>query len=477
MSFLKYFTLSYVIVFLLGVSCAVAMPGGNDEEEQSPRSSGESVTHTTPERAAAAAVVEETPGQFLSRRQARILQREAFEKIVGTAKVAEWSLDWEAFQDASSPYTSEKLLNLHRLCQAMRKVVPEYQTNDEFQDLYGLLFGIKDQVEAIHLKRLKSVVGRYFSGVYPGCEINFETKDLGVQLGTVAKIKDGEGRDHTFYVKTHSEGKLTSKSSAAKIVDPSELFVYKILERLGLGCEVHFCARSPEDVYIATRDAAEGRPFFLFKQALEDEENLGNSLWGRLSALDSCPWKDDRAAVESRIDEDPVGRQFVQQIVTLDVASRLFKLHDLLNNPDNFGFFRGQEGGLVARILDFRLPEAKERYFDFEHFGGFLEGNGHFQYASAHKTLCFILRERFQKQRVKTALSILTEGSLSGLEEVIDTAYDSVIRYLQEAGVFGVHLDKLMRDLTVHRETLQKDYKYFIERLKKWSPGERPDIA
>ena len=476
-SFCQYICLVVIIICFAEGPSVLAMPGEEEGEQSSYAFAAVAPSTPTTRSAAAAAGVDETPGLFLSRWQADSLQQRAFEDVIGP-EVTEWGIAWEVFEDISSPYTSEKLLNLHRLCTKMRRILPNFQLNNAFRDLYGRVFGIKDQVEAIHLRRLEGVVGRYFVEHFPGSTVMFEIKASGVQLGTIAKIKDPAGRDHTFYVKTHSEGKLTSKSSAAKIINPSELFVYKILEALGVGCEADFCARSPEDVYIMTRDASEGGRFFLFKDATKDEERIGNPLWGSLRWVSNSPSKNQTNSerIETALVHDPIAQQFAHHLITLDILSRILGLHDLLNNEENFGFLHLPDESYRVRILDFRLntdsiafkPNSIPTDVKIAVFYGFLSGNGTFHYAAAHRTIGFLFREREKVRTVEVALQVLRIGNLHHLDDALERAYREVCQFVQEIPVFLGHQEQFTQDLTQYRECVQRNYHCLFENLQEW---------
>ena len=71
-------------------------------------------------------------------------------------------------------------------------------------------------------------------------------------------------------------------STAAEPIHPQELMVYKVLERLGFGCETHFLQRSFEDVYIATLDVGHGGCFSTFAKATGGAEKVGDEVMAKL---------------------------------------------------------------------------------------------------------------------------------------------------------------------------------------------------
>ena len=412
----------------------------------------------------------DTPGKTMSRQQSEVLTRQNFDDTLGSEVIDKWGIDWDIFSDIKkSPFDSVKRNNMSRLIRILKR----YDRRDSLvSDLYSDVLLLKARLEAVHEERLEKVTKDYFSNHFEGSRVTFDTKTNGVQLGVIANIILEGKKVHRFYVKTHSEGKLVSKSSAPKPVNPRELLIYKILENLGFGCETHFFARSPEDVYIATLDAREGGEFFLFEEAVKDEENLGKSLWGFLGTIDTTLENDDLQEIEAQLEEDPAAQNFVEQFSALDALSRILRLHDCLNNPENFGFYRDENSPLNrARVIDFRIPNEIDTPIVFDHFYGFIKGNGLFNYSASHKTLCYALRQRPTEHRVNTTLRILTEGSLSRLAETIEESFGSVLEYLQ-GDIFSENRDALVTDVSTCQDALINNYVFFIESLQNWHPEE-----
>jgi len=54
------------------------------------------------------------------------------------------------------------------------------------------------------------------------------------------------------------------------------------------------------------------------------------------------------------------------------MISRIFRLHDLLNNYDNFGFVASAPGQFVLKIIDFRLADDHNIAISAVHFDGVL---------------------------------------------------------------------------------------------------------
>ena len=150
----------------------------------------------------------------------------------------------------------------------------------EFDKLYTEFLKLRERVFIVQMDRLETVVEHYFSSYFPGSNMEYDVKTDGVQLGIQVKITLKNGEKRKYHVKTHSSGRLSSNSSAAKPVNPQDLIVQKVLERLGFGCEAHFLQRSLKDVYIATLDAGHGGSFNVFEKATGPLEEAGDEAYG-----------------------------------------------------------------------------------------------------------------------------------------------------------------------------------------------------
>ena len=288
----------------------------------------------------------------------------------------------------------------------------------------------------------------------------------GVQMGEIFFIEEPNGSKHKFYVKTHSKGTLSSQSTAAKQVYPGELLVYKMMEELGIGCEVHFCARSPEDVYIATRDARDGGVFHLFDQAIKDDEGIGAELWGGLGRLDKSPRSGNGKRIEAELPEDPVATNFVEQTSVLDLITRIMRLCDLLNNPENFGFQKREGHDWTVRPIDFRIRDKKSPEEEGNIFQSFLDGNGVFRYWTAHKSLRFVLYDRSREGRVQTAFQILSEGVFKNFTQILSRANEHVLTFLSQ-DCFQSCRDDLEGELAEFYATCLENHAALLDGLKK----------
>lgn len=421
----------------------------------------------TPEKAhnSRSTVVEFTPGQVLSQRQAEILIQRNFESLLGSTIVDSWGIDWSVFADSTLAHDHpQKLANVSSLMKKLNKFSTK-RTDAAFFDLYGKIAAIKNQMEAVHGERLEDKTFAYFSALFPDSNIRTDTKDEGVQLGTKAFITLPTGEVRKYHVKTHSEGRLSSKSSAAKLVAPEELIIYKILQYTGVGCESHFFQRSPVDVYIATLDASHTGSFKLFKDIITKEEAFGETVWGKLGIIKNSPRENDFNELEL-VFNDPLSQNFIQQMATLDILTRILRLQDLLNNPENFGFVAQSGQRPTLKVIDFRVLDEREFRITKDHFRGFLVGNGLYNYAASHKTMRFALHDRSRDKRIETALHVLSQNPLLSLVEHIDHAYVDVAQYIMEQpDVFSEQQAILMDKLNSYREAIIANVLFFNECL------------
>ncbi|MGB1229787.1 MAG: hypothetical protein ACPG7U_01265 [Holosporaceae bacterium] len=201
--------------------------------------------------------------------------------------------------------------------------------------------------------------------------------------------------------------------------------------------------------------------FFLF-QALENDETLGVPFWGTLNENAIAYRKE---AVEEAIKDDPVALAVMDQMIALDLLSRLLGLSDLLNNSENFGFVRKDDTCFMARVIDFRISKKTVLRLTTDHFGGFLEGNGLFNYVAAHRTIRYALRYRAEHLRVAAALRML-EGPLQNLSAEAEQAAKAVQAYFTKDDTFEDCLETLSSELETYKDNIQHNFQLFYENMK-----------
>ena len=177
------------------------------------------------------------------------------------------------------------------------------------------------------------------------------------------KITFKNGEKRKYHIKTHSAGRLASNTVAAKSVDPMEWMVYKPLERLGFGCETHLC-KEVWKMFILPNwmQAMVTMEVFIFEKATGSkgktgDEIYGQSLWDVLQVINRDSTRNDSNAIETSIQSDKVAQNFLLQIASLDMLSRILRLKDLINNPNNFGHFVTSMDMPLLLVIDFRVVE------------------------------------------------------------------------------------------------------------------------
>ena len=220
--------------------------------------------------------------------------------------------------------------------------------------------------------------------------ISFSPKSGGVQLGTLMRIVYSElGQEHviSYHIKTHQHGSVGTGSSF-RSPDPKELFVYKVLEYIGYGPKAHFFYdfMSQGGFYIATQDLAftknplKQKSFDLFSNKIADYN--------------------ESPALEEH-------NNAKQGLICLDIISRIFGLTDTTTNPGNFGSVNVAPSQVKWKLLDFRVPDNPDHYFNPNIFHGFQEGNGMFRYEYADFMKNIFLEPINQPARMRTAFDFM----------------------------------------------------------------------
>ena len=413
-----------------------------------------------------------TPGELLSQLQVRVLQKERFVSVLGEDTVDSFCLDWERIGNPDAAFDdSQRVIATHSLSAALNaRLLFEPPENPEFFKLVVDLLRVREFRKEVHRKRLESVAIDFFQRLFPESTLSIGKKQAGLQMGLKASVKLMTGETKKYHVKTHSLGLLAERSSSAQSADPHELMVYKILEQLGFGCETFFLQRSLQDVYIATLDGGHGGSFQTFDTAAGvggrgNDSMYGSTLWGILQHNREDARLNDANTIEAAIESDPIARSFLEQITAIDLISRILRVHDLLNNTQNFGFFV-KAGKLPAlKIIDFRISD--DIHVDNEQFRGFLAGNGKYCYVSSHRTVRYGLHDRPVSNRVHAAHHCLSQGLLRCFHQCIDEAYQDVLKYVSEAKEFVESVVPFANQLATFQVALHQNVNIFRDNLER----------
>ena len=458
----KYMYLTYLIIF---VGAPLIGFAADNEDLSEP---------STPSRLTVSRIIaaeHKTPGQLLAKKQSEFFRREKFEEALGSSID---DFNWDVLENSSlSPHNTEKRENMNRL----RNVLKRLSRSDSNADqLYVQILKFKDDMEEVHLDRLKNIVGNFFESKFPNSTITTSDKMNGDQLGEVVKVTEPNGESTRYFVKTHSAGKKAEKSSAAKKVNPKELFVYKVLEYLGVGPKTYFTGRSDTDIYIITKDVAAEGTFDIFETLRKSDAGKRREIWGRLEDIDTTQETINYLEIEQSLQGDDASQNYLKQVTTIDLLSRLMNLSDLLNNSDNYGFLISdkQDSKVSLKIIDFRVVEMDDYNATNDNFRGFEAGNGRFNYGSTHKTLRYPLRDRALVDRTRSALYAMTEGSLKDMKLAIENAFNDTASFFREnESLFEESIKFYLDDLVAYRNAIDGNFELFKTMLENWNEDDK----
>ncbi len=438
-----------------------------------------------------------TEGQKVSLKQAEVLSYQRLRcalgddflkfatKYFGTTDESDISTRWDATFDTNIPYNDAQKRNvIKKLKDIFDQFVGERTTDYLF--LSDDFSRLNSSINKVPLTRIEESTREYFESVFRASKITTSWKRGGDQLGCVAEVTLESGQVLTYFVKTHSGGLRSGHSSAAKLVNPSELLVYKVLEGLGIGPQSHFFGRDGQNLYIATLDAGtqitpEGEviqlPFKEYEHFKDNRDpNVQEQVWGALSQLPtSVDFSDaEHQQAEAIVNaEDGIAKNFVHEVAKLDVLARIMGLTDFQTNPGNYGFIQIQDGRMQAKAIDFRLQEKKVELFEHDHrdFKAFLNGNGYFDYSSTGKAMYYALRKRQPHLRVQEAKSSM-DKELKEFEAILDCASKYVSETLStQIPMTAADQTSRQRELAQYADTLKSNFKLFRDQLLQWTPA------
>jgi hypothetical protein len=249
--------------------------------------------------------------------------------------------------------------------------------------------------------------------------------------------------------------------------------VYKVLERSRVGCEVHFFGRDELNFYIATRDANERGGFTEYSKIKHSDKATRAPFWGILSEVlqESAAYNAAHfEEVESALVHDELAQHFIHQMSFSDLLARLMLLTDLQTNGTNFGFVSHTGSLPMLKVIDFRLCEVTRReqlQLNERSFGGFLEGNGTFDYPRADEAVCYALRNRPVHLRVAEARSVF-DRELSNWERLIDDAQRGTIDALRQTTLLHEEHARLIEEVVSYTDILKENFRLFETSLRQY---------
>ena len=301
-------------------------------------------------------------------------------------------------------------------------------------------------------KPLEERAKEYFQELYPTLgrtiidnSIEFDIKNGGDQLGSIMRLKyvDYESQEEhliQYYIKTHHGGSKGGQSRENP-VDPKELFIYKVLEFIGLGPKVYFFFNqlSNATFYIATQDVGFSRSNE--KQKTKQFMTI-QDFKEKLLSLDSDIHKFDDMILYS--------------LAISDILSRIFSLQDILTNLNNSGFVINIHK-VKYKIIDF-VVDTRINYYCDRIYDGYLSGNGMYHYLGDTflnkylKDISMLEKANIAKGAIQKYF-FRTKDKLS-LSDAIENASMYVLQYVND--------NKQYLGIEINQDDPQHDFNRYV---------------
>ena len=425
----------------------------------------------------------QTPGQKIAIEQMGVNKTE-FDEAFGSELVDSWNIDWDCFKEHLPFEHPRRRSSLKRISDKLKTVNLMHPLRLKIDSICG-------QSSEIHFDRLFAISKAKIKELKEAvASPKLSCKKDGVQMGVKVSIPLEDGSTLKYHVKTHSSGRLmdASKSTAAKPVNPIELFVYKFLEHLGIGCDCHFFGYSKEDFYIATLDAGTNGEFHEFEYFQKNKEE-GTKLWGEkldeivkrykiINSNGTASFKSEEA--EEFVKDDFLAHEFIFELTKVDYVCRMLYLYDVFNNAGNFGFIE-KGGKKEIKAIDFRLGDKNKWEIDLnaplskeeieknlrEILSGFKTGNGQYRYTAMNPPGAFALHYRCANARFKTMEQVV--DFYSDILEKIELTYQDISQVLDQA-MFEEVREDMKEQLAEFKTSIVYNITWFNQKVRDWKP-------
>ncbi len=323
--------------------------------------------------------------------------------------------------------------------------------------------------------------------------VTFAAKTEGVQIGTKAIVRFiDDFPPITFHVKAHQNYSAMSSgtpSSQRKGIDLKELFVYKVLEYIGLGPKVYFITHQGEEetvfhknaLFVATQDVSYTKNPEMKKKTFHQAGQLYSFLFDKQKTFTGDQAFKEEFEKELSI---PHVTPMKLEATIIDIIARIFRLEDM--NEGNFGRVTINKDEYISqykwKLIDFVISKVKpERYVIGDPDStteGFVTGNGTLGYSGTF-FLCKVLLMRKREEKIdvgNAAIDLLEKGrpSLSccvekkkmPLEKAIEQAFSDVEAYvmtsnkdgLTRADLLGIKIDPSLDDLRIYKQAALENF-------------------
>lgn len=204
-------------------------------------------------------------------------------------------------------------------------------------------------------------------------------KPTGQQVGAKIVVKDPRNPENprVFYAKSHQE--FCSKSdpiygmqtsNGLGLADLKELFMYKVLEKIGYGPKTEFVV----DGDVAQTGVEEGIMIITQDSSYTKQPSLQEKSFKTFGQI-----RDEITTTPS----EEIADETKRDIVAIDMLSRVFLLEDIMVNDGNFGMVEvsrkdSEETKTKWKIVDFMPPKSQKgkehlddrKYAYTNHYGG-----------------------------------------------------------------------------------------------------------
>ena len=273
-------------------------------------------------------------------------------------------------------------------------------------------------------------------------------KIFGAQFGGIISIESKQNKARKFF-KTHQDGSrftnfsgvlYNSRSiSLAKPVNIRELFIYKVLEKLGMGPEVTFVVNPfvRQDLYIVTKDLNNTNLNEIFITAV----NIVN-----------------KEKIEKLISDKNVIIEFTK----FDLINRILGINDL--NSSNYGILSKGDKKFV-KIIDFRAPNTFITLSDIS-LKNYLKANGGLY--KKEDLAKKILSNREPKQKFSEGFEALKSIGNENFKGILIPLKDDILNFISQIDdVSNLEIkqqigldDEVIDDLNDYIITIQKNFEF-----------------
>ena len=347
---------------------------------------------------------------------------------------------------------------------ALNNLFSNYPKIQAEYDIYEKTVNRLSSIMNANVSVLQESAIEYFKYLYPNTDPSkdfaFSNKREGDQVGQILKIKyideKKQNREVSYFIKTHQHGSNSRDSGvSAGNVDLKELFVYRALEKMGLGPKAHFFSTpfsTQNGFYIATRG-------FPFSKSVEKQKGKLFYIYGQFEQAKKLVEIKDLASVDKGV---------IHGLTMIDIISRVFKLGDVATNAGNFGFaYSGDK--IKCKIVDFRVGTWGDYKYIDGLLQGFIKGNGTYNYLGFVGTA---LRDRKPEDKIaeaKQVIADLMENAKVNFYTAIEQAYREILDYAyKNARIWGKQeiLGQALEDLKAYYEAVNENFKKFADEIR-----------